>query len=120
MVACWGYDVKPLRWARLVIQAVIGMPLDVFVKAYDAPFPRHIKIDVDGAEDKIVAGGERTLPDARVRSVLVELNTELEGHRRVFELMRSWGFHCMSQVSSEMAERSTDFDTARNVLFERL
>lgn len=55
-------------------QGMVGMTLDGFIEMFDPPFPDHIKIDVDGIEDKIVAGAARTLADPRIKSLSIELD----------------------------------------------
>jgi FkbM family methyltransferase len=55
-------------------QAMIGFSIDDFIKQFNPPFPNHIKIDVDGIEDSIIKGGNNTLKDSRLKSVLIELN----------------------------------------------
>ena len=49
------------------------MSLDDLTGKFDLPFPSHIKVDVDGIEDRIVAGAERTLEVPRLKSVLIEV-----------------------------------------------
>ena len=80
-------------------------------------FPTHIKIDVDGAEDKVVAGGTRVFADDRVRSVMLELNSELPAHRAIEEQMRAWGF--ASRRARPSSLMNADFATVHNVFFER-
>lgn len=55
------------------VQGVLSVSLDDLTGRFGAPFPRHIKIDVDGIEEEIVCGAERTLADRRLESVLVEV-----------------------------------------------
>ena len=54
-------------------QGVMGVSLDDLVTRFSLSFPNHIKIDVDGIEDLVIKGGENTLADSRLRSVLVEI-----------------------------------------------
>ena len=61
-------------------QAMVGYSIDDFVNDFDPPFPNHIKIDVDGDEDKVIKGATATLPDSRLKTLLVELNTGLEAY----------------------------------------
>ena len=37
------------------------MTLDAMIAAFDLPRPHHLKIDVDGAEDRVLAGAPDTL-----------------------------------------------------------
>lgn len=52
----------------------------------------HIKIDVDGIEHKVMASAMRTLQNDRVKSVLIELNTNLEVHNELIGIMEQFGF----------------------------
>ena len=56
-------------------QAMIGFSIDDFIEQFDLPFPNHIKIDVDGIENKIIKGAEKTLASEKLRSILVELDS---------------------------------------------
>ena len=53
--------------------ATMVMRLDNLVKLKDIPFPNHIKIDVDGIEESVLAGARAVLSDSRVKSVLIEV-----------------------------------------------
>lgn len=53
-------------------QGMIGFSIDGLIEQYDCLFPNHIKIDVDGIEEKIIEGAAQTLEDRRLKSVLVE------------------------------------------------
>ncbi|VUX54842.1 putative Methyltransferase FkbM domain protein [uncultured Woeseiaceae bacterium] len=57
-------------------QSMVGFSVDDFIKLFAPPFPNHIKIDVDGIEDRIIIGARQTLADKRLKSVLVELDSE--------------------------------------------
>ena len=54
--------------------------------------PIHIKIDVDGIEHKVILSAMRTLENPRVRSVLIELNTNLSQHNEIISVMEGLGF----------------------------
>jgi FkbM family methyltransferase len=55
------------------VQAVIKEKLDDVVQRYTLPFPAYIKIDVDGAEEKLLKGAEQILRDRRVKEVFIEI-----------------------------------------------
>lgn len=55
-------------------QGMVGMSLDSFIEKFKPHFPTHIKIDVDGIEDKIVRGAAKTISDPRVKSISIELD----------------------------------------------
>lgn len=54
-------------------QAVPGFSVDGFMALFAPPPPRHVKLDVDGAEEAILRGARATLA-ACVESVLVEID----------------------------------------------
>ena len=54
-------------------QGCIGMPLDDFIDIYGF-IPNHIKIDVDGLEDKVLNGCKNALNHASLKSLLIELS----------------------------------------------
>jgi len=92
-------------------QGAIAYCIDDLVKTL--LFPTYIKIDVDGIETDILAGGRNTLADARVRSVNVELNPDRkELFSQAVEIMRSVGFVLVDDAQP-LGEG------ARNFIFDR-
>lgn len=63
------------RFVPVFRQAAIGISIDELVERFGLEFPNRIKIDVDGNEERVIAGALRTLRDERVRSVAVELDS---------------------------------------------
>jgi FkbM family methyltransferase len=63
------------RFEPVFGQAAIGIPIDELIERFGLEFPNRIKIDVDGNEERVIRGALRTLRDARVRSVAVELDS---------------------------------------------
>lgn len=54
--------------------------------------PQHIKVDVDGLEHEVVYGMQTMLEKGELRSVLLELNTNLDVHRALIGQMEAHGF----------------------------
>lgn len=75
-----------------LIQGSVSFKLDELIQKNMLPVPTHIKIDVDGLEHKILDGAAETIAKDNVKSVLVELNTNLEVHRNVIPRMEDFGF----------------------------
>jgi FkbM family methyltransferase len=100
-------------------QGSIGMTLDKLVAEMGLAAPTHIKIDVDGIEDKIVAGAKRVLADRRLRSLIIEINTNLEGHWDIIDLLLEHGFS-YEQDQVERAQRNDGpFKGIGNYVFRR-
>lgn len=97
---------RPMK--ALFTQGCIAYPLDDMVANGAIPVPKHIKIDVDGFEHKVISGALRTLANPLVRSVLIELNQNLEEHRAVVRELNAMGLkHDQAQV--QRAERKEGF-----------
>lgn len=100
-------------------QGMIGLSVDEFIQLFDPPFPNHIKLDVDGLEDKIVLGATQTLADPRVRSVLVELDTDREEYcRGVIDVMERSGLKLVARKHAEMFDQG-EFAASYNHIFVR-
>ncbi len=75
-------------------QSILGFTIDDFIEQFKPVFPTHIKIDVDGIEDKIISGAKNTISDERLKSVLVELYTTREGYcSNVNDALEKAGLH---------------------------
>ncbi len=55
-------------------QGMIGYSIDEFVARFNPEFPNHMKVDVDGIEERIIAGAPKTLRDPRLKTLSIELN----------------------------------------------
>ena len=86
-------------------QGMVGHTIDEFIAQFSPTFPNHIKIDVDGIEDLIIKGAAKTLKDSRLKSVLVELDTnQTEYIGNVLSVMTAAGF------TLEKAEHADHFN----------
>jgi len=93
--------------------------LDRLVGEGVLPVPQHIKIDVDGIEHKVVRGAAQTLRDARVRSVLVEINTKLDEHWGVVDSMLELGFAYSEAEAARARRKEGPFAGTGNYVFRR-
>jgi FkbM family methyltransferase len=73
-------------------QGGLGVTLDQLVYDFLKETPTHIKIDVDGIEDRIVRGGERTWKDPKLNSVLIEIDRRLDSHLEIEAILKREGF----------------------------
>jgi FkbM family methyltransferase len=100
-------------------QGCVCASLDALVAAGVLPVPDYVKVDVDGIEPRVIAGAVKTLADARVKGVLVEINTALDDHWEVVDRMLGLGFD-YSQAQVDAARRkSGDFAGVGNYVFRR-
>ncbi len=95
-------------------QGSVATTLDSLVGDGALPVPDHIKIDVDGFEHKVVAGARHVLAEAKVQSVMMELNNQIESHRELTHIMRGLGFDLPSEASARLKQKG-----GGNCLFRR-
>jgi FkbM family methyltransferase len=95
-------------------QGMMGVSLDDLTGQFGLPFPNHIKIDVDGIEEEIIAGAGRTLADPRLKSALVEVYMHKDIAERIKEMFFEHQFvlHNASVLTYEPG-------TAQNLIFSR-
>jgi FkbM family methyltransferase len=74
------------------LQGALSMSLDDLVYSHGFECPTYLKIDVDGNEHLVIKGAARLLGDARLKSVLIELNKELAIDKGVVETIAAAGF----------------------------
>jgi len=103
-------------------QLMLGCSIDDLVFKHGLPAPTHLKIDVDGLEPDIVAGGAETFKAGRPRSVLIELNSRSAADRAVPDQLAQFGFKVVSKRSNwdsrDDKTRAADLP-AENVILER-
>jgi hypothetical protein len=95
-------------------QGMLSVTLDDLIGRFGAPFPDHIKIDVDGIEEEIVAGAERTIADERLRSALVEVYLYRGAAERIRARFAAAGFRLESPASIPQTE-----GIVQNLIFVR-
>ena len=85
-------------------QGTVGVSIDHLWQEWGLDFPNHVKIDVDGLEEKIIAGGERTLEDPRLRSVLVEISTHTGHPGLIVERLTGSGFDEVTDFAAHSSD----------------
>jgi FkbM family methyltransferase len=100
-------------------QGCISTTLDHLVGTGVIPMPDHVKIDVDGLEHKVLAGCRAILADRRLKSVLIEINTKLELHRKIILDMQQLGFSFSQQQVDKALRVEGAFAGVGNHVFRR-
>jgi FkbM family methyltransferase len=93
-------DFKHQPTAPAFSQGCVTARLDDLVAEHVLPVPAHIKIDVDGFESKVIRGATSTLANRALRSLLVEVNQNLDDHQAMVRTLEEFGFrHDPDQVA---------------------
>jgi len=102
-----------------VSQGCISATLDSLVTIGVVPMPDHIKIDVDGFEHKVLTGCANVLADRHLKSVLIEINTNLEQHRKIKTDMQALGFTYSEEQVAKALRTEGPFTGIGNYVFRR-
>jgi len=114
-------DYRQNKFQPFHIQGMIGVSLDYLWASWNIGFPNHIKIDVDGIEERIVAGGVDTFADRRLRSVLIEVSNADVERSPIIRKLLSVGFSIVDdfEIHSRDSLIGTEFENSVNVVFVR-
>ena len=89
--------------------------IDELVVSKALPVPNHIKIDVDGIENKIINGAKNTLDRPELLSLIVEINDQLPQDIEMVKYIEERGFKSEAAPPSVLAP----IGSIHNVVFKR-
>lgn len=99
-------------------QPSLSYSLDELIEKYKLPTPMHIKIDVDGIEEKVVSGARKTLKKETTQSVLIEINENRDSDNRIVDLLLGLGFDLSSRYHAAIFDGG-DYADIYNYVFSR-
>jgi len=106
-----------LSWERVPVYR-----MDDFFIMLKIPPPNHIKIDVDGQEEKVIIGGMNTIGNYGCRSILIERNPSLKRELLV-GLMEKLGYTTKNEFNKmknhSRVRRAKEGIEAENIIFTR-
>lgn len=110
-----GPDLQPRDGLK---QGAVGMTLDQVMDL--VPLPHHVKIDVDGFEHLVLAGGKRLLAHDHLKSLLIEVNTHLPEHQQMLTVLGDLGFvYDQAQVDASMRKEGM-FEGCAEYVFSKV
>ena len=79
-----------------------------------------IKIDVDGIEDKIIAGGDKYLKNKRLKSISVEINEDYKSqYERIIKILSKNNFIIKYKKHAKFFDQDQKFANTYNYIFEK-
>jgi FkbM family methyltransferase len=101
------------------VESVIGFTADTFIEQFQQPIPNHIKIDVDGNEDKVLFGAKKMLQHPNVKSIYIELTDSRETYtNQVIDFLASLGFEFFTKKHATKFDDGP-FATMYNYVFKK-
>lgn len=99
-------------------QAVASFKLDDLLNQHQLAIPDYIKLDVDGLESAVIDGSDYLLKQAKLKSILIELNTQLAADNLLIDRLQDYGFKFISRYRSPNFANS-EFKDIYNHIFAR-
>ncbi len=97
---------------------MFGTSIDYLLDQKIIQIPNHIKIDVDGVEDKIISGGKNFLKHKDIKSISIELSEDyLEQYENVVNLLKQLNFSFKHKKHAMIYDQSTKFSKVFNYIF---
>jgi FkbM family methyltransferase len=111
----YGYDGSELK--VIFKLPTLSMRMDSVIEFLKIPFPKYIKIDVDGIEHLILQGGESVLKNAD--QILIEVSRDfIEQKKSLFEILEKNGFRKKMYTENELKIYGiNEVDTAHNQIW---
>lgn len=112
----FGWDGKAID--KVFEYQIAGISMDQAKEIFSLPNPKYLKIDVDGLEHFVLAGGQKIL--ASTDEVLVEINDEFSEQKVNSEnLLKSLGFKREIKTHSDLVENAPGFSSTFNQIWKR-
>lgn len=86
-----GYERRGQTFSPVVTQWVYGVSVDDLNSKYGVGLPTHVKIDVDGFENRVIEGAEKLIESGHVESWAIEITGE-KNLAEIDGVMRKYGY----------------------------
>ena len=88
----------------------LGYSIDDLLEKFDVPFPNYLKMDIDGIQERVIAGARGTLRDRRLKSAMLELQPAPQQTTLILKEMEDAGFELV-ETAKAVGGGSADIDT---------
>lgn len=114
-------NVDPFLHSRqqAITQGSICIKGDDAIEVFGIDRPAYIKIDVDGFEHLVLEGMKNLLSSGHVKSLMVELNFNLDEHKNIVNYLADFGYIKDDEYIEKYTLKEGYFKGMCNVLFNR-
>lgn len=109
-------DGQPEKNGTRLVQGVMAARLDSLIASRQLAQPALLKIDVDGDEEKILAGADAALKSPVLRSVLIEITHDGRSESPIVRKLEGLGFICYARSLRKLPPGPLE---SQNYLFRR-
>ena len=97
------------------------MSIDHLWQTWDVDLPNHLKIDVDGLEEKIMAEASQTIADPRLKSVPVEISGPEGSKNPIVHQLTQAGFVQVADFPAHSSDllKGSRYEDSENYVFVR-
>lgn len=113
-----GFDLKPRK--SPFAQGCVSYSIDKIISQGKMSVPNFIKIDVDGFEHKVIEGAWNTLQDPQVKSLCVEINTQLPEHLALIDQLKTIDFYYDPLQVERVMRQEGAFEGCAEFIFDKL
>jgi len=109
----------------ILTHPALGYSIDGFIETFELPFPTHIKVDIDGIQEKVILGAKKTLRDPRLKTIMIELQRNdvamtKKANDIILGELEAADFSCF-KIAPSSPESGTDRETSvTNNFFQRI
>ena len=113
------FDFEGKEFKPTMKYSLLGTTINYFLENSILDIPDYIKIDVDGIEHLILAGGNKFLKNKKIKSLLIEINENFkEQSENVFNLMKEYEFNILHKKRNDDFYKGK-FANTYNFIFTR-
>ena len=99
---------------------IFGLSIDYLIENNILEVPNYIKIDVDGIEDEILAGGIKSLGHENLKGISIELNENYKSQfENVLNIMEKVKLKFKHKKHAKIYDSDKKFSNMYNFVFER-
>ncbi len=115
-----NFDFEGKEYVSKNEYSILGSSIDHLINNNIMRIPDYIKIDVDGIEHLILEGGEETLKNQKIKSILIEINENFEDQKKqVDKIMKKYGFKLVQKFIEKNIPVTKQFSNTFNNIYER-